>query len=417
MSNPAAPAAIPAIRPPRNPFWEVFRTFGRDELTGGVIALVATALIEAGFHFYNNGGLWGVELAAFTALQMWVLALAGPVLEKVGFFFWHVKEARDTYHNTPVIYRKPLRFYIRNALQGGGKTLMWDILLHDPMYIGLMLLGMHIHPATPAWLLVPVAFGLAVVAVAFLEVGIGELRYLMFRDRVSRYPRSFKLERYYDARFYLDPKADPEEVIETLRNRFLPNHPVVIRNYEDHYYHETTPPDFNGREAVIRVRDRDAEPEKTWANDMPEPRRMVSVQYIFSRVIEGAQELNQFRCFPRQKDKIYCVMPMRKAAVGDAKLAARNEIEKECTVGVKPARTVLIEFERRMVYDPNIMLLAVDKLYAEGKPNGHTVIEVKVYPEKLELLIEAMHFIMHQFPALQTTDPKLALIDGTGATA
>tara|TARA_Y100001935_G_scaffold247856_1_gene244270 strand:+ start:489 stop:1733 length:1245 start_codon:yes stop_codon:yes gene_type:complete len=414
MSNATAPAAIPAIRPPRNPFWEVFRTFGRDELTGGVIALVATALIEGSFHLYNNGGLWGVELAAFTAVQIWVLALAGPVLEKVGFFFWHVKEARDTYHNTPVIYRKPLGFYIRNALRGGSKTLMWDILLHDPMYIGLMLLGMHIHPATPAWLLVPVAFGLAVVAVAFLEVGIGELRYVIFRDRVSRYPRSFKLERYYDARFYLDPSADPEEVIEILRNRFLPNHPVVIRNYEDHYYHQTTPPDFNGREAVIRVRDREAEPEPSrWDNEEPRPQKMISVQYIFSRVIEGAQELNQFRCFPRQKDKIYHVSHDLLAA----KRVASDEIKKTCTVGVKPAQSIAIRFERRMVYDPNIMLLAVDRLYEEGKPNGHTVIEVKVYPEKLELLIEAMHFIMHQFPALQTTDPKLALIDGQGSAA
>ena len=70
------------IRPPANPFWEVFKTFGRDELTGGVIALAATVIIEGSFYTYNGNG-------TFTPAQIWCLALAGPVLEKFGFFFWH----------------------------------------------------------------------------------------------------------------------------------------------------------------------------------------------------------------------------------------------------------------------------------------------------------------------------------------
>lgn len=384
-----------AIHPPRNPFWQVFRTFGRDELTGGVIALVATAFIEGGFYLYNNG--WNaVEIVGFTAVQMLALALAGPILEKVGFFFWHIKEARDTFKSTPALYRKPLGFYIRQALKGGSKTLMWDILLHDPLYVVLMLVGMKVHPATPAWLLVPVAFGLAVVAVALLEVGINEIKYYRFTKKLQKTRHHpFKLERYYDARFYLDPSVDPEEAINTLRNRFLPDQEIRTRHYDD-YYFAAELPEYNSREGALRVRCRDLH-EDNDGHDV-----MLTVQYIYSRIIEGGKQLaGQFRCFPRQKEKHYQIRGHLQDALDAAGIAT----------GILGSPTAApyqkISFERRMVSKPDALLLAVDKINDDLR-----VIEVKVYPEKLELLIEAMHFVMHTFPAMQTTHPKMALMEG-----
>lgn len=125
------------IRPPANPFWEVFKTFGRDELTGGVIALAATVIIEGGFYTYNGNG-------AYTPAQILCLALAGPILEKFGFFFWHFKEAREEYKIAPVGKRKPYWIYLKKAIRGGLKTLFWDVILHDPLYVILMFVGMNL---------------------------------------------------------------------------------------------------------------------------------------------------------------------------------------------------------------------------------------------------------------------------------
>ncbi len=399
---------IPKIQPPASPFWEVFKTFGRDELTGGVIALVATAIIEASFYAYNTsmgGGVGGVGVEAaegvarFTAMQVILLALAGPVLEKVGFFVWHVKEARDTFKSTPILYRKAYSHYVKQALRGGGKTLMWDILLHDPMYIGLMLAGMKIHPNTPPWLLVPVAFGVAVVAVAFLEVAANELRYLWFIRTISK--EKFELERYYDARLYLDPGVDPEQVITVLKNRFLPAQEIHTRQYQDHYY-SVDLPEYNGRQGRLRVRERDADTSESWQDDgSSKAEKTFTAQYIYSRTIEDSQErVGQFRFFPRKKDKHYRMC----YDLHEAKQVARRQLSDRGLPRCDDP--VVVEFVRRMVYQRDALYMAVDAINDSWR-----VIELKVYPDKLPLLIEAMHFAMHYFPALQTTDHKIDLIE------
>lgn len=384
---------VPRIVVPANPFWEVFRTFGRDELTGGVVALAATGALEGAFHLTGTSGPW----------QMWALALAGPIFEKVGFFFWHIKEARDTYRSTPVRYRKELNHYIKTALRGGGKTLLWDLLLHDPMYVGLMMLGMSIHSGTPAWLLVPVAFGLAVVAVAVLEVAINEMRYWLFRhERANGLPTVmnnlsmaesaadfFERETYYDARLYLDPSVDAEKAIETLKNRFLPEQDIHTRHYEDHYY-QAELPEYNGRQGRLRVRCRDADDDLGGS-------KMITVQYIYSRATERAGK-GQYRYFPRIKDKFYHTTSSIPAALHVGSRHARLYGCEE-----PPTR---IEFIRRMVHAPEALFIAIDSIN-----DSYRVIEIKAYAEKLPLLIEAMHFVMHHFPALQTTDRKVDLIN------
>jgi hypothetical protein len=399
----------PAIRLPANPFWEVFKTFGRDELTGGVIALIATAIIEASFYAYNggtlgavfgSGGSGGVEIAAgvatFTATQMLLLAFAGPVLEKIGFFVWHFKEARDTYNTTPVIYRKDYGHYVKQALRGGGKTLMWDILLHDPLYVLLMLFGMKLHPSTPAWLLVPVAFGVAVVAVAFLEVAVNELRYKWFTHKLCK--RGFDLEQYYDARLYLDPSVDPKEVITVLKNRFLPDQPIHGRHYQDHYY-PVGLSDYNGRQGRLRVRHRDAGDNEEWQSTKGKQPKTTTAQYIYSRTVEDSSKgVGQFRFFPRIKDKHYNMHHSLHEALYQAELDAKALGSKE--------DPVIIDFDRYMVADHDTLYMAVDAVNDSWR-----VIELKVYPDKLQLLIEAMHFVMHYFPAQQTTDRKIDLIE------
>jgi len=388
---------VPAIRLPANPFWEVFKTFGRDELTGGVIALVATGIIEGCFYLYNSAG-------SFTATQMLLLALSGPILEKIGFFFWHVKEARDTFNSTPTISRKPLKFYIRQAIRGGAKTLMWDVLLHDPLYILLMLYGMKVHPTTPAWLLVPIAFGIAVVAVAILEVAANELRYKYFTKQ--RKKDGYELERYLDARLFLDPNVDTEKVIHVLKNHFLPEQEIHTRHYEDVYYIVELP-EFNGRQGRLRIRSRDAQDCDLQFRCSSEyalgDEKIMSVQYIYSRTVEDESKgVGQFRFFPRKKDKHYRVF--------DYLPNAFDYVEKEAKKCGAEKQPTAVCFTRRMVYDRDALFIAVDSI--DHCQHSFRVVELKVYPDKLPLLVEAMHFVMHTFPAMQTTDRKIDLIEG-----
>jgi len=367
------------IRPPANPFWEVFKTFGRDELTGGVIALAATALIEGGFYLYSGEGL-------FSPTQMLCLALAGPILEKVGFFFWHFKEARDSYKTTPKNNRKPYSFYLGQAIKGGSKTLIWDLLIHDPLYVAFMLVGMKVHTGTPVWLLVPIAFGVAVVIVALLEVAFNEIRYHFFRREKGQ--QDYELESYFDARFYLDSNVDAQVVIENLRDKFLENREIKTTSYEDHYFSADLP-EFNGREGKMRLRRRDREDGES-----------ISIQYIYSRTREDSKNtVGQFRFFPREKDKHYLLFDDFDVAL----VAAKNEA---ITYDCRDAPQV-VSFDRRAVYDRDTIFIAVDSINGDLR-----VIELKVYRNNQKLLLEAMRFVMHHFPAMQTTHRKIDLIDG-----
>jgi len=396
---------VPIIKPPANPFWRVFRTFGRDELTGALIALIATACLEATLH--AAGGLevspggsvvigpgGGLKIVGYVTWQVVALALAGPIFEKIGFFFWHFRDAYRIYHSTPALYRESRGHYIKQAFQGGMKTLLMDLLIHDPLYVGLMMLGMYAYPVTPAWLLVPLAFGLAVMIVATLEVGFQEVRYATFKWRLqydSECPFD-GVERYLDARFYLGKVDDVEAVIKALQSRFLPQTTPEIWFYEDNYF-DAQLPEFNGREGILRARQRHQEP-----SDKQGSGPVTTLQYVYSRITEnGRQVAGQFRCFPRQKDKIYRMYYGVDGIERAKDKGQRSNGAKKCISVVK--------FKRYLLRKQDKIYIAVDQF-----ENRSCVIEVKVYPAQIELLIEAMHFVMHRFPALQTTRNKTELL-------
>jgi len=58
---------------PGSPFWSVFRRFGRDELIAMIINVIGTAIVNF-----------------FIAIPL-ILSIAGPILEKIGFFPAHLR--------------------------------------------------------------------------------------------------------------------------------------------------------------------------------------------------------------------------------------------------------------------------------------------------------------------------------------
>src|SRR3989338_10901706 len=103
------------IHVPGNPYVEVFQRFGRDEAIAGILNIAGTA---------------GISLLTQSPV---ILSLAGPLIEKLGFFPAHFKEAWDVYRTTPEENREPLANYIKRALNGGSTSLLEDVLIHDPL--------------------------------------------------------------------------------------------------------------------------------------------------------------------------------------------------------------------------------------------------------------------------------------------
>lgn len=397
MKSEFAPIIIPA-----NPFWKVLRTFGRDEFIAGVISILVTGALEVFFWWR------GVPPGTATAL---VLAFAGPIFEKIGLFVGHFRDAWKVYHETPPNIRKPLATYVRAAFRGGAKSLAEDILVHDPIYAGLMFGGMSFHPETPAFLLVPIAFGLAVVAVAVLEVAVHEIRYWLFKRRL--YSLGFERESYLESRLYLEPNFDPKVVIQRLRDQFIPGGEIRTINYFDYYCVGCVElPEFNSRNGKLRVRNRfsDQKPDE-WTN---------TVQVVYTRAVEDSGELSQFRCFPLRKDKFYKMLPSTDSMnQRDRTRDATNTMTTlsiPCEAGwsdwirdthcscYEPHPVHKINFIRHVVYS-NEILASVDHV------GDFYLIELKAYPSHAHKLKEAMRYVMHHFPVQQMTHGKSELVD------
>lgn len=384
------------IQLPSSPFWEIFKTFGRDELLAGIVSILATLIVS---HFLAYVSL----SAAYTAL---CLALAGPVFEKLGFFLGHFKDAYEVYSTTPVSDRRDLGFYLKRVFKGGATSLFWDILVHDPLYVGLMLFGMYVHPESPAWLLVPIAFGIAVLVVAFIRVGIAEIGYRLLARSMRR--KGFNLESYYEARFFVSADEDPARIIDQLKTHFLPAETAVRKmHYDDSYYFEVDLPEYNARSPQLRIRTR-FECTNESCLDKKENSWMRTAQLIYKRAVEHHGEGDeQFRFFPTRKDKFYKFinkhefddtpfpgMPSNSDGLG-------SFLEKDWT-------RKDVHFIRRVAKHSEKIYISVDSVEKDNVK--FHVVEIKAYLDRISLLKEAMRFIMTRFNVLQTTQSKIDLL-------
>lgn len=373
-----------SIELPANPFWEVTRTFGRDEIYAGILSLVVTAILE--WFFFVSGTV----IAGNVAL---LLVLAGPIAEKFGFFIGHAWDARKEWNQTPQNERRNFAYYAKKAFHGGFKSLIQDILVHDPIYVILMFGGIWLHPQTPVWLLVPVAFGVAVIAVAFLEVGFSELRYYLFKRRLFKL--GFDIETYNEARFYVElSDINPKDVIEDLRDQFIKNNDEIYSlAYEDRYYDHNLP-EFNGRGAIVRVRER----------ERGDKSKLKTVQVVYTKANEHSEDdHSQFRFFPQRKNKIYYML--NKDEEHPLVAAHKKNIEKALTSLDKPLRT--IQFHRFIAVSSEELFVSVDVIDSYETP--YAVIEIKAYVGREDLMIQAMRYIMTKYPVVQITHNKLDL--------
>ena len=369
---------------PGSPFWNVFRRFGRDEMIALVISVVGTTLASL-----------------FTSSTL-ILAFIGPIIEKIGFFPAHIHEAMQRYRAASPHERKPISSYFMEALKNGSVSLAEDVVVHDPIYV-LLFFGLSFYPGIPLWLMTSFSFLTAVVVVAWLEVGVTEARYSLFKRRTAK--SGFNVTSYYEARFLIGSQAEQEAIISRLQSG-LGLRLITRLNYHDRYF-ENTLPDFSGRAPVVRLRRRMLGPRSgnlvARLTKMASTGHMQTVQVVYTRPQEEVvAELDQFRYFPVRKDKFYWFIneeDMPDSAVKlppDVQGIIRAEHQQK---EVSFQRTVLLN-------EDETLYVAIDAPL--GNPAAGYIIELKVYQDP-NMLRSAMRFVMTEFPVRHTTRSKSEL--------
>lgn len=368
---------------PQNPFWDVFTRFGRDEVIAGIINVAGTVGLEALL------GSSGSTLSPTARKSL--LAITGPVIEKIGFFPAHFKEAWQEYRSTPPEHRAPLSHYLKKGLRHGVKSLLEDVLVHDPLYAGMMYAGLSAYPAAPAWMVAGSSFAAAVLAVAGLEVGWNEWQYARFKRSLQR--AGFGQESYYEARFLVEREHDADEALEQMARRFQ----LSVRHtgtYHDRYF-STILPEYSGRTPQLRLRRRLVDKD----------REVRSAQIVYRRASEIKTGLEQFRYFPSWKEKLYFMleqeMPLH---IAEIKPEAARTILQRAQHGDHYAD---VQFTRAIVHNPRTLLVSADNV-DQARP--FYVVEIKVRQDR-RLLQEAMRYVMHTLPVLQTTQGKRELTE------
>lgn len=370
------------IELPSNPFWEVFKRFGRDEMISMVINVAGTA----GISYFLNANL-------DKNTRNVILSVSGPIIEKIGFFPAHFKEAHDLYKTTPKKEREPMLKYFKKAVKNGSVSLAEDVLVHDPMYVTMMYTGMQLYPQTPAWLLSGASFIAAVFAVAGLEVCLTEARYLNFKRNLKNI--GFDKESYFESRFYIDERKNTHDILEAMASEFkLPT--MQTAEYNDVYL-KTKLPAYSGRKPKLRLRKRIIEDE--------EPIR--SAQIIYTTTSELAKkEASQFRFFPQRKDKFYFLLEQQMPeSIDEIKEPKAREYLQKINDGTFSEN---VHFSRVIARDNDGLLVAADKLHFSGE-RPFNVIELKVRTDK-KLMKEAMRYVMLEFPCMQITYGKSELV-------
>ena len=375
------------IRLPGSPFWNVFRRFGRDEALALFVSIAGTMVMS------------------FFTTSTFVLAFIGPIIEKIGFFPAHIYEAVTLYRATPHTKRKPLSQYLFTAMKGGSVSLIEDIIVHDPVYV-LLFLGLSRYSGIPVWLAVSASFLIAVIIVAWLEVGITEIRYALLKRKMLRI--GFGVDSYREARFFIRSGNQAAAVIEKLQKGF--DLDVVGRLVYHDTYFTNDMPTFSGRAPVVRLRHRTLgtkDPERVkHLKNMVASGEMRTVQAIYHRAQEeNTGKLEQFRFFPTRKDKFYWFIN-EKDMPASIEQIPNKEVRDLVRAGEEQKR---VSFRRTVMLDKSKILYAAVDTSLRGSDEG-CIIELKIR-ENPALFLAAMRFVMTEFAVTHTTrtKPELAL--------
>jgi len=353
------------IELPDSAYVASLKDFGGDELLAGGIDIGATALVNA---FANP--LW----------KNYALPFVGPVFEKGVFFVRHAVRAANTFRTTPVRIRQPFSFYLKAELKGGSDNLMKDLIFHDPLYIGGMAAGLHFLPDVPPYVLSALIYSTAVLGVAGIDVGKNTL--LFKRKKKILHQAGFESEKFYEARFFVDRKQNPDQALEGIIREFQLGKPH-IHEYHDTYF-ETSLPVYNSRKPRMRFRSRQKEGDESYH----------SVQIVYTKANERKKGIDQVRYFVVEKEKIYFLLDEPITRVEQT----INQLRVVLNRSVAPNPYYSSVSFKRTVASNDELSVCVDAV-VNDRP--FYLVELKVWKD-LTLLQKAMRYVMVECPIVAT---------------
>lgn len=400
-----------AIKLPSSPFWEVFKTFGRDEMFAMLVNIGATFLVALLIPLITVNYLLipiGISSMNFIFvdviyLKVGAIALAGPIFEKVGFYIGHIKDAIFEYRKR-LTNDHTLSYYYKRAVKRGTSSLIKDILIHDPIYVLLMTYGIITLPGL--WLTVEQSFGipgegvlavisfvLAVFVVSFIDIAWQELSFKKFVYQLKK--KGFGVEKYYEVRFLINKTEDPKIILEKIKDKFnLPQNTVIP--YNDYYYNHDLSK-FSTRVPKFRIRSRTSCEDGSIMN---------TIQVVYTKTFEEfSNQLSQYRYFLTKKWKIYKILNNKTLikSFEEAKKEFKNMdgfLKKRIF-----SENGKVMFSRDFTNFEDGLFVSVDNV---DRDKDNIVVELKVCNDKY-LLKEAMEFVMNKFDTIQTTKGKIEM--------
>jgi hypothetical protein len=375
---------------PDKPFIAKIKDFGSDEVLAAGVDPISTTVMDA---------------VLSRSLKQYVLPFVGPITEKIMFFPRHIWSTRKIYVETPKDRRRKFSYYLKDGLKHGYSNLMKDIMYHDPIYVLIMWFGLLYTTIAPGILSVA-SYVIGILAAAGIDVGKDEIKHKMYKKDLKN--NGFIEEQYYESRFYIFTRKNPDEVIAKMSKKFGLHERSTIRYNDEYYFHKL--PQYSGRIARFRLRSRDRrgfEKDNTlWGEN---DKKVNTLQVTFTTAQEHKKDIDQCRYFPSKKEKLYMLLPHDvknlRASINSFDESTRKIIRQ--MLGSEATPYSRISFERTVVSN-NELALCVDKVRAKELVY---IVELKVYKDT-NLLKQAMRYLMVECPiaALQTTRGKSDLL-------
>ncbi|MBT3297646.1 hypothetical protein HN385_01880 [archaeon] len=372
------------ITSPSNPFIEQFKSLGYGE----------------GLAFGFN--LAGTLIAQSLGLNPWVVSLAGPILEKPAFYVVNGCKGAYDYFETPKRLRGDLKKHVKNAISEGNEDLFLDIVFHDTTYTLLMRGLMEMYSEVPVGFLVPFAFGTGLVVATAGGVALEEGKYKLFRKGLRK--AGFEEEKYLESRFYISADKNPQDVLDSVVNRFGLTGNQGSMEYYDRYFPQPDVKEYSGRKPKFRLRKRRLE-DGNW---------MQTAQLVFTntgRIKNKAVE--QFNYFPQEKLKIYHLLNNQEMPQDVDQV--QDEISRKVMKKIRGREQGLdINFIRSFATNGKEgLFVSTDKVLGV-QDRSFYVVELKVYNDK-KLLKDAMGYVMAEFPVMQVSHGKDHLVALNGS--
>ncbi len=377
------------IQVPGNPFRGIAVTFGAAEMASLVVGVAGTA----GLDYALNNNL--LPFATSPEVQTLMLALVSPVIEKVGLVgFPLVKCVKEYLEGGNCMDRPELWKYLSGGLKQGLANIGRDISAHDPLYSIMMGAGLLAMPQIPSGVWSFVSFVTALGLVVVGEVGLKEAAYALDQYKLKK--AGFKPEKYLETRFYVGTD-EPLSLLEKMSTRFGLESDIMTGEYRDRYFSTRGLHGYNGRTPALRLRQR--------ASETPTEGLKKSMQIIHTRASEIARKApEQYRYFPVEKDKFWAPLGQSEMPWTTEKIEnpTLRRIHRQATTG----ECSDVRFSRSAVQNPKTILVSVDNVNSH---NGNLyVVEIKSWKdtESIRVLVDAMRYVMMEYPVWQTTHGK-----------